>query len=254
MGLKTSNNVSKVIALAVGTGDTEITLADVVGLPDVTAGGDYTILTLIRLSDGLQEIVQVDDIVGNVLTVVRAQEGTTALAFSASDQARNFFTSGMFDQFVIDKAAVEASEAKAQDWAEEAEDVEVETGQYSAFHWAQKAIAEGGSGGILGQGTDTEKTGDYTILAADITAKEPLVLTSAAVANSVFTLDVSLLADNTVKLNILNKSAYRLELIVSNTGTMTINGLGTNRYRWLGDSMLTLVGDTATNVNIIAGG
>jgi len=31
------------------------------------------------------------------------------------------------------------SENKAQDWAIEAEDVEVEPGQFSAFHWAQKA-------------------------------------------------------------------------------------------------------------------
>ena len=35
-----------------------------------------------------------------------------------------------------------ASEAKAEDWAEEAEDVEVETGKYSALHWAAKSAAE----------------------------------------------------------------------------------------------------------------
>ena len=35
----------------------------------------------------------------------------------------------------------ETARDKAQDWAEELEDVEVETGQYSAFHWAEKASA-----------------------------------------------------------------------------------------------------------------
>jgi hypothetical protein len=34
-----------------------------------------------------------------------------------------------------------ASENKAHQWAEEAEDVEVETGEYSAYHWAQKAAS-----------------------------------------------------------------------------------------------------------------
>lgn len=34
-----------------------------------------------------------------------------------------------------------ASENKAEDWAQEAEDIEVEPGLYSAFHWATKASA-----------------------------------------------------------------------------------------------------------------
>ena len=42
-----------------------------------------------------------------------------------------------------------ASEAKAAAWAEEAEDVEVETGQFSAYHWAQKAAAFSGDGYFL---------------------------------------------------------------------------------------------------------
>lgn len=52
-----------------------------------------------------------------------------------------------------------ASENKAQQWAEEAEDVQVETGQYSAKHWATKASAAvglewGGVGGTLANQTD----------------------------------------------------------------------------------------------------
>ena len=39
-----------------------------------------------------------------------------------------------------------ASEAKAEDWATELEDVEVETGKYSALHWAAKAEAAAESG------------------------------------------------------------------------------------------------------------
>lgn len=97
MALKTSNNVKKIIAVPVAPTDTTITLVDVIGLPNVSDPADWTILTLIRLSDMKQEIVQVDDIVGNVLTVQRAQEGTAALSFIGNDQARNFFTAGMFN-------------------------------------------------------------------------------------------------------------------------------------------------------------
>ena len=113
MSLVTSNNVQKIIALPVVPADLTITLVDVTGLPDVSAPADWTILTLIRLSDSQQEIVRVDSITGNVLTVQRAQEGTTALSFAASDEARNFFTSGMFDQFTFEADTAVASAAAA---------------------------------------------------------------------------------------------------------------------------------------------
>lgn len=40
-------------------------------------------------------------------------------------------------------------EAKAQDWAEEVEDTEVETGQYSSLHWAAKSQASASRMGTL---------------------------------------------------------------------------------------------------------
>ena len=43
-----------------------------------------------------------------------------------------------WDCMVSDSLA-EAARDKAEQWAEEAEDVEVETGEYSAYHWARKA-------------------------------------------------------------------------------------------------------------------
>lgn len=51
----------------------------------------------------------------------------------------NFFT--VDEQY---NAALEAAEM-AEKWAEEAEDTEVVTGAYSAFHWAQKAAESVGS-------------------------------------------------------------------------------------------------------------
>lgn len=156
MALKTSNNVKKLISTPVQSTDLTITLVDVLGLPDISAVGDYTIITLIRLSDLRQEIVRVDDIAGTVLTVQRAQEDTLALDYLANDEVRNFFTSAMFmetsalanralaEDAAIAAAASEssatASEALAEAWATEAEDVEVTAGEFSAFHWAQKAL------------------------------------------------------------------------------------------------------------------
>ncbi len=96
--LKTSNNVKLLIASAVSSSATSITLLSASGLPTLSPT-DYTIVTLIRNSDTRYEIVKVTEIVGNVLTVVRAQEGTTALTFSGGDSVRNYFTSGMFEIF-----------------------------------------------------------------------------------------------------------------------------------------------------------
>jgi len=156
MALKTSNNVKKIISIPALATDLTITLVDVHGLPDITAVGDYMILTFIRLSDLKQEIVRVDDVTGTVLTVQRAQEGTIALDLLALDEVRNFFTSAMFmetsalaNRALAETAATNAaasetnaaaSEALAEDWANEAEDVEVTGGLFSAFHWAQKAL------------------------------------------------------------------------------------------------------------------
>lgn len=98
MALQTSNNVKKIIAAPVLSTDLTIPLVDVIGLPNVSAPADWTVLTLIRLSDLQQEIVRVDDIVGNDLTVQRAQEGTIALDFVGFDECRNFFTAGMFQE------------------------------------------------------------------------------------------------------------------------------------------------------------
>ena len=113
MALQTSNNVFLIVSSPVAVSDTTITLVDATGLPDVSDPADWTIVTLIRLSDLQYEILRVDSIAGNVLTVQRAQEGTTALTYSGGDQCRNFFTSGMFEQFTFEANAAQTSEANA---------------------------------------------------------------------------------------------------------------------------------------------
>lgn len=113
MSLVTSNNVKLIIASAVGVADTSIDLVSATGLPDVSDPADWTIATLIRTSDGLYEIIRIDSISGNTLTVQRAQEGTTALTFQGGDALRNYFTSGMFSQFTFEADTAVASAAAA---------------------------------------------------------------------------------------------------------------------------------------------
>lgn len=334
MSLVVSNNVRKIIAAPVSNSDTTISLVDTTGLPDISAPGAYTIITLIRLSDLLYEIVRVDEIDGTDLTVQRAQEGTLALSFASSDEARNFFTAGMFDQirasiesidpesrllaatFEYDDTTTDADpgsgnlRANTTDFStitefyidyldssgtdkqglldlgdnglslyiEDKGDVNNsalyaiksstdETGYYKLvvelISYTGVLPANGqevslffspggaGAGGILPEDTPEVKTDNYTILAADVGKR--IVLGAATTADKKFDIDVALLTDFSKTISFVNKSDYRLNIEVSNTGTMTINDLVVNKYLWKGDGVVTLSGDTATNCDIIAG-
>lgn len=123
------------------------------------------------------------------------------------------------------------------------------TEQQAAY--STDTAADSGGGGILPSGNTSMGDADYTVLAGDVGFR--VDLPSSATVDRVATLDVSLLADDTEQISFINQSDYRLEIVVSSTGTMTINNLKTNHYLWKGDGVLTLNGDTATNNNIVAG-
>ena len=95
--LRTANYSITTINGDVGLTDTTITLVDASILPDLPEAGDFTYLTLIRQVDNATEIVQVDDISGNDITVQRGVDGTSPLVFTSGDAAHVFFTSGMID-------------------------------------------------------------------------------------------------------------------------------------------------------------
>ena len=79
-----ANNAFGTLASSIGTGDLSATLTAGHGarFPNPT-GGDYFLLTFIDSSNQL-EIVKVTARATDVITMVRAQEGTTAKAFAAS--------------------------------------------------------------------------------------------------------------------------------------------------------------------------
>ncbi len=111
-------------------------------------------------------------------------------------------------------------------------------------------VSGGSGGGIFPATVDNDKTAAYTVVSGDV--NETIVLTSAATADRKMTFDVSLLSSGDT-INFTNENAtYRMEIEVSNTGTMTM-GNRTNIYLWEGEH-ITLGYNTATNARILARG
>lgn len=82
--IKFMNHERLILASSVAVIDTTITVSDASPLPTL-AVGDYIYLTMFRQSDQAKEIIKVTGVSGNDLTVVRAQDDTTALTFISSD-------------------------------------------------------------------------------------------------------------------------------------------------------------------------
>lgn len=86
MGLVLKNNAVSVIPATIGVGDTSVTLYTGTGaLFPLLGAGDYFYATISSITNAY-EIVKVTARSGDVLTIVRAQEGTTALSFPASSR------------------------------------------------------------------------------------------------------------------------------------------------------------------------
>ena len=86
MGIKFANSAYATLAAGIASGATSITLTTGQGarFPSLSAG-DYFYATLIDAANNL-EIVKCTARSTDVLTVTRAQEGTTARAYSAGDR------------------------------------------------------------------------------------------------------------------------------------------------------------------------
>ena len=96
MGIKLANNAFGTLAAGIASGATSITLTTGHGarFPTLSAG-DYFYATLIDTSNNL-EIVKVTARATDTMTVVRAQESTTARAYSAGDRIEIRLTAQTF--------------------------------------------------------------------------------------------------------------------------------------------------------------
>lgn len=79
----------------VAAGDTLIDIVSTSGLPALVDSDDYFYLVLHRLNDNASEIVKVTGVTGTCLTVIRAQEGTTALTYAHGDRIELWVTAGL---------------------------------------------------------------------------------------------------------------------------------------------------------------
>lgn len=100
MGLKLSNNASGLLALAISDSDTSLTLEAGHGSRFPALGsGDWFPITVVRASDPSQfEIMRCTARTLDTLTVERAQEGTSALAFDPGDVVELRLTSGTLEE------------------------------------------------------------------------------------------------------------------------------------------------------------
>lgn len=95
--LLAANNAQSVLAAGISASATSLTLNTGTGalFPSPVPGVSFFKLTLIDAASGqLSEIVHVTAKSGDVLTIVRGQEGTSSRAWSANDIAANMLTAG----------------------------------------------------------------------------------------------------------------------------------------------------------------
>lgn len=108
MALKFTNNASGTLASSITTSSTTITLTTGNGaLFPALSTGDYFYATLVDSSNNL-EIIKVTARSTDVLTVVRAQDNTTAKAYSGGDRLELRPTAAVFSD-IITTAAADAS-------------------------------------------------------------------------------------------------------------------------------------------------
>lgn len=100
--LLTANNAQTVLSAGISSSATTLTVNTGTGalFPAPVSGTSFYKLTLVDAATGqLTEIMHVTARTGDVMTVQRAQEGTTARAWSANDIVANMLTSGTLNAF-----------------------------------------------------------------------------------------------------------------------------------------------------------
>ncbi|MEY9435585.1 hypothetical protein [Bradyrhizobium elkanii] len=98
MTVQLANNATSRLASSISSTDTTISVqpGDGAKYPTLTAGDTFPV-TLLK-SDGQLEICRCTARSGDVLTVLRAQEGTTGKSFAAGDRVEVRLTKGTWDQ------------------------------------------------------------------------------------------------------------------------------------------------------------
>lgn len=89
-----ANDAVSTVASPINSAVLSVTVASATSFP-VPGANEYFVATFLDAATNLiKEIVHVTAVVGNVLSIVRAQEGTTAKSWNTGDVLSNFWTAG----------------------------------------------------------------------------------------------------------------------------------------------------------------
>jgi hypothetical protein len=91
-----ANNASSVLVSDIESDDTQIELADASAFPE-PVNPDVFVATLRNVATGEREIIYCTARAADVLTVVRAQEGTIAQAFPAGAEVAMVLTAAILE-------------------------------------------------------------------------------------------------------------------------------------------------------------
>lgn len=94
-----ANKGASLLAAPVAPGDTVITVFDASTYPPIV-GTEYFYMVLEAIDLTSFEVVKVTLVVGNTVTIERAQGGTLAGAFAIGDYAENRITKTTLDEFL----------------------------------------------------------------------------------------------------------------------------------------------------------
>jgi hypothetical protein len=99
MSVLFTNNAASTLAASITSSATSLAVASGQGalFPTIT-GSNYFLVTLIGVSGSPLEIVKVTARSGDTFTIVRAQEGTTASAFTGGDSVQLRITAAVMQQ------------------------------------------------------------------------------------------------------------------------------------------------------------
>ena len=102
MAVKYTNNAFSTLSSAINNSTTSIAVASVATFPTL-GGSDHMYLTIVATHT--TEIVKVTNVAGTTLTVVRAQDGTSAAAAASGDRIELRITTAMLADAIADSNA-----------------------------------------------------------------------------------------------------------------------------------------------------
>ena len=152
MAVLFSNNAATTLASSVSSSATSITVADGAVFPAVSSG-DYFYVTLEDVGNTKREIVKCTARSSNTLTIVRAQDSTTAQTFSSSDKAELRLTAAALNAATSSNDFTNADHSKL-DGIEASADV-TDAGNVVAALTAGSNVAIAADGTISSTDTNT---------------------------------------------------------------------------------------------------